>query len=121
MNCRYDYDSLGRLTEVRLNSAVVESYTYGANGARSLETNTRRDITDRSYAYDAEDHLLTAGDLNFSHDIDSYLTSVTDAATLETTTYQYSSRGELQQVDLPDGRIVTYSHDPMGRRVAKYN
>ena len=35
------------------------------------------------------------------------------------TTYNYSSRGELLSVALPDGRIIEYVHDPLGRRIAK--
>jgi len=36
-----------------------------------------------------------------------------------TTTYRYSSRGELLEVVLPDGTVVSYDYDPMGRRIAK--
>ena len=35
------------------------------------------------------------------------------------TTYDYSLKAELLQVDLPDGRTIEYTHDPLGRRVAK--
>ncbi len=31
----------------------------------------------------------------------------------------YSSRGELLRVDLPDGRVIEYVNDPLGRRIAK--
>jgi len=39
------------------------------------------------------------------------------------TTYNYSSnyssQGELLSVNLPDGKAITYDHDPLGRRIAK--
>jgi RHS repeat-associated protein len=50
-------------------------------------------------------------------DDDGFLVDRVSAA--ETTTYDYSLRGELLSVDLTDGRGITYDHDPMGRRVAK--
>ena len=33
--------------------------------------------------------------------------------------YAYSSRGELLSVELPDGTLIEYVHDPQGRRIAK--
>jgi RHS repeat-associated protein len=35
------------------------------------------------------------------------------------TSYSYSSRGELLNVTLPDGKLIEYVHDPLGRRIAK--
>ena len=49
--------------------------------------------------------------------MDGFLTSKTEAGA--TTAYHYSSRGELKQVDLPGTGVITYSHDPLGRRIAK--
>jgi RHS repeat-associated protein len=34
-------------------------------------------------------------------------------------TYDYSVQGELLKVQLPDKRIISYDHDPLGRRIAK--
>ena len=36
-----------------------------------------------------------------------------------TDTFDYSSRGELLTVSLSNGNVITYDHDPLGRRVAK--
>ncbi len=60
----YAYDSLGRLTEVTANGEIKEEHAYGANGARSLETNAWRGIEERSYSYGADHRLLQAGDTN---------------------------------------------------------
>eukprot|EP01022_Parablepharisma_sp_SALTPOND_P012586 TRINITY_DN1620_c0_g2_i1.p1 TRINITY_DN1620_c0_g2~~TRINITY_DN1620_c0_g2_i1.p1 ORF type:complete len:1817 (+),score=315.73 TRINITY_DN1620_c0_g2_i1:8817-14267(+) len=114
----YTYDALGRLLTVSRDGSVVEQYAYdNANGARSSETNALRNIVGREYAYDDEDHLLTAGNATFSYNADGFLT--TKVVGSQETRYTYSSRGELKRVELPDGRVVEYEHDPLGRRITK--
>ncbi len=61
--------------------------------------------------------MLTAGDASYQYDLDGFLTAKTKGT--EITTYDYSSRGELLGVTLPDGRNIEYVHDPLGRRIAK--
>ena len=112
----YAYDTLGRLTEVKQNNVVVESYTYDADGNRLTESNDLRGVN-KSYSYSTEDHIITAGTDTYQFDTDGFLTSKTTSA--GTTTYNYSSRGELLSATLPDGTAITYDHDPMGRRIAK--
>ncbi len=113
----YSYDELGRLIEVKRNGTVVEVYTYDANGNRISETNTFKGVTDMAYTYSIEDHLLTAGSDTYQFDSDGFLTQKTTSE--GTTTYKYSSRGELLEVVLPDGTVISYDYDPMGRRIAK--
>ncbi len=114
----YTYDNVGRLTQVTQDGAVVESYAYAGPGTgRTSETNTLRGLTNRAYAYDNDDHLTSAGDASFTYDKDGFLTGKTAGS--QTTGYQYSSRGELLRVDLPDGTVVEYVHDPLDRRIAK--
>jgi len=113
----YAYDTLGRLIEVKKNTALVESYSYDANGNRLSEMNSLRGIMSRSFSHSVEDHVLTAGSDSYYYDVDGFFKS---KATVEgATSYEYSSRGELLRAGLPDGTIVTYVHDPMGRRIAK--
>ncbi|MDW7712146.1 MAG: RHS repeat-associated core domain-containing protein [Deferrisomatales bacterium] len=113
----YLYDEAGRLTEVTKDAVPVETYSHDLNGNRTLEANTLRGIEARGYAYDAEDRVVTAGAEVYAFDEDGFLERKTTEA--GTTIYTYSSRGELLRVDLPDGRVLTYDHDPFGRRVAK--
>ncbi len=113
----YTYDEVGRLLTVTKDSVLVEAYQYDATGTRSSETNTLRDIAGRSFGYSEEDHLLTAGTASYQYDVDGFLTTKTDGS--DVTTYNYSSRGELLSIDLPDGRDIDYDHDPLGRRIAK--
>jgi RHS repeat-associated protein len=118
---QYTYDSMGRLRTVVKDGALVEEYQYGANGARVYEMNTRRGISSRSFSYSVEDHLLSVelggSRTIYEYDVDGFLTKRIQGAS--PTDYRYSSRGELLEVVLPDGRIVEYVHDPLGRRIAK--
>ena len=57
----YTYDDVGRLLTVSRDGVLVEEYEYNANGTRIYDMNSLRGIAGRSYDYDAEDHLLTAG------------------------------------------------------------
>jgi RHS repeat-associated protein len=60
---------------------------------------------------------LTAGTDIYQYDLDGFLTSKTDGT--DVTQYDYSSRGELLSVALPNGTFIEYVHDPLGRRIAK--
>ncbi|HLA26262.1 MAG TPA: RHS repeat-associated core domain-containing protein [Syntrophales bacterium] len=106
----YAYDSNGRLTEVKKNGVVTESFTYDANGNRLAEGS-------RAYSYSTEDHIINAGSDTYHFDADGLLIQkITSAGTMATS---YSSRGELLSVTLPGGTVITYDHDPLGRRIAK--
>jgi RHS repeat-associated protein len=113
----YTYDAMGRLLTVTKDGALIEEYQYNANGTRIYEMNSLRGISGRNFSYDNEDHLLTTGSAVYSYNLDGFLTAKTDGS--EVTTYDYSSRGELLTVTLPDGRIIDYVYDPLGRRIAK--
>jgi RHS repeat-associated protein len=113
----YTYDSMGRLKAVSKDGTLVEEYQYGSNGTRTYEMNALRGITGRTFGYSDEDHLLTAGDTTYTYTVDGFLTTKTLGA--EITSYEYSSRGELLSVKLPDGIFIEYLHDPLGRRIAK--
>ncbi|MFA4828189.1 MAG: RHS repeat-associated core domain-containing protein [Thermodesulfovibrionales bacterium] len=106
----YSYDALGKLIEVKKNNAVVESYTYDANGNRLTDNS-------RAYSYSTEDHIITAGTDSYQFNADGFLTSKTTSSGI--TNYNYSSRGELLSVTKSDGTVVSYNHDPLGRRIAK--
>jgi RHS repeat-associated protein len=113
----YSYDPMGRLLTVTKDGILVEGYGYDANGTRIEEMNSLRGIVERSFTYSNEDHLLTAGDATYQYNLDGFLTAKTEGT--DVTTYDYSSRGGLLVVTLPDGRIIEYVHDPLGRRIAK--
>ncbi|MDY7037991.1 MAG: RHS repeat-associated core domain-containing protein, partial [Thermodesulfobacteriota bacterium] len=118
-NYVYTYDPMGRLLTVTKDGSLVEEYQYNTNGTgtRTHEMNTLRGIAGRSFTYSDEDHLLTAGATAFQYDVDGFLAQKTSGT--EITEYDYSTRGELLSVNLPDGRLIEYVHDPLGRRIAK--
>ncbi|MDF1594107.1 MAG: peptidoglycan DD-metalloendopeptidase family protein [Desulfobacterales bacterium] len=116
-NYVHTYDSMGRLLTVTKDGVLVEEYGYDENGTRVYEMNTLRGIAARSFSYDAEDHLLTVDAVNYQYDLDGFLTTRTNGA--DVTTYDYSSRGGLLSVSLPDNRFIEYVHDPLWRRIAK--
>ena len=116
-NYDYTYDEMGRLLTVVKDSALVEEYRYNENGSRVYEMNALKGIPGQTYTYTDEDHCISAGDTNYEYDLDGFLTQKTVGS--EVTQYQYSSRGELLRVDLPDGKVIEYEHDPLGRRIAK--
>jgi RHS repeat-associated protein len=119
-NYVYTYDLMGRLLTVIKDDALVEEYHYDANGTRNYELNALRGISDRNFKYSEEDHLLIAGDMLYEYDTDGFLTNKTNLTNAtDKTYYAYSSSGELLSVNLPDGRIIEYIHDPLGRRIAK--
>jgi len=113
----YQYDQLGRLVEVKQNNSVVESYAYDADGNRTSEDNVLRGISGKVYTYSTEDHIITGGTDTYHFDKDGFLTQRTTAE--GTTLFQYSSRGALLSVTRPNGSIISYDHDPFGRRIVK--
>jgi RHS repeat-associated protein len=113
----YTYDPVGRLLTVTRDGSVVEEYRYNSRGVRERETNTLRGIDNRTISYSNEDHLISDGSTSYQYDLDGFLIEKTDGS--GTTSYDYSSRGELLSVTLPDTTLIEYSYDPLGRRLAK--
>ncbi len=113
----YTYDDMGRLLIVTRDGAVVEEYAYDAVGTRIYENNVLRGISKRAFVYSDEDCLLTAGSTSYEYNADGFLTTRTEGT--DVTSFDYSSRGELLGVTLPDGTLIDYVHDPLRRRIAK--
>jgi len=61
--------------------------------------------------------VLSCGALAYTWDEDGRILTRTGADGL--TTYTHTAAGELSRVGLPDGRVITYTYDGAGRRVAK--
>jgi len=116
-NYVYTYDSMGRLLTVTKDGTLLEEYQYDNVGRRTYEMNVLKGISGRTFSYSDEDHLLTAGDTTYQYNADGFLTTKTQGA--DVTTYNYSSRGKLISVNLPDASLIEYINDPLGRRIAK--
>jgi RHS repeat-associated protein len=119
-NYAYSYDEVGRLREVEKDGVLVEEYQYNDAdplGIRTYEMNVLRGIAGRSLSYNIEDQLLTVGSAVYQYNLDGFLRVKVDGA--DSSVYDYSSRGELLSVNLPNGDVIEYVHDPLGRRIAK--
>jgi RHS repeat-associated protein len=110
---RYTYDTRGRLTQVKKNAKVVESYTYDANSNR-LSATINGVTTSASYTLD--DNLEVYGDNTYRYDTDGNLIEKTTPQ--GTTTYLYTTKGTLTKVVTPTNTIE-YILNPLEQRVAK--
>jgi RHS repeat-associated protein len=108
---------MGRLRTVNKDGSLLEEYQYDSVGRRTYEMSALKGISGRTFTYSNEDHLLTTGDANYKYDSDGFLTTKTQGT--DVTTYHYSLGGELITVNLPDGSLIEYINDPVGRRIAK--
>ena len=115
---QYHYDAQGRLDGVSKDGTVIEQYIYDPTGVRISETNLPRGISGKSFAYSPEHQVLNAGATLYTYDTDGFLATKTEGASV--TAYAYSSLGELRSVRLADNRLIEYTHDPFGRRIAKW-
>jgi RHS repeat-associated protein len=110
----YSYDPAGRLTEVKLNGAVVSSYTYDDNGNRLSHSQGPNTIEG---TYDEQDRLITYGNATFTYSANGELESKTEGSAV--ITYDYDVLGNLRKVILPTGQTIDYIIDAANRRVSK--
>jgi len=132
----YDYDSRNRLTQVQYPSGAEVSYTYDAVGNAltmkdSLGTtvyqyNALGRLTSETdpfgrtvrYSYDdlARRGTLSTdwGIITYQSDILGRLETVTDPSG-GVTRYHYDPAGSCNQVDYPNGDVITCAYDGVGR------
>jgi YD repeat-containing protein len=70
-------------------------------------------------AYDDQDRLLSYGPFDYTYTANGELETKTNRETDEEWLYQYDVLGNLLSVGLPDGRLIEYLVDGLGRRVGK--
>lgn len=109
----YTYDDNARLTEVKKDNTIVESYRYDNNGNRSSAI-VNGVTTSASYTLD--DQLEVYGNNTYRYDDDGYLQEKTTPDGV--TTYKYSTLGELKEVKTPT-QTITYKHNANNQRIAK--
>jgi RHS repeat-associated protein len=110
----YDYDTAGRLSEVRRDGALIASYSYDGNGNRLAVIGPAGAI---NASYDAQDRLIERGATTYEYTAAGELRSKTNKG--EVTSYRYDGLSTLTGVTLPDGTQIDYLLDGLGRRVGK--
>ncbi|CAE79188.1 RHS repeat-associated core domain-containing protein [Bdellovibrio bacteriovorus] len=115
-NYVYTFDSTGRLTQTNKNSATVATYSYDSNSNRNGGTIGAQPTT---ATYDDQDRLLTYNTLSFTYNANGDLLTKTNSVTSTTTQYVYDVFGNLTQVTLPSGAVITYEIDALNRRTGK--
>lgn len=111
----YTFDSQGRLTDVLRDGAPYSHYEYDANGNR-ISGNAQGSLIQATY--DEQDRLSSYNLLTFSYNSKGELSSKTDWASGQTTTYAFDALGTLKQVSLPT-KTISYRVDGQGRRQAR--
>ncbi len=110
----YSYDDAGRIQTVTTDGAMSTTYVYDVNGNRLSRV---RGAVSETGSVDDQDRLLSYAGTAFSYGENGELASKTDAN--GTTSYRYDEMGNLFQVTLPLGAVITYLSDAGNHRVAK--
>lgn len=113
----YEYDLQRRLTHAYVDGHLAEQFTYDANGNRLSASSSGFLTLDATY--DDQDRLLTHGSWTFTYTPNGELQSKTLATTGEQWSYEYDTLGNLLTVVRPNGTIIEYLVDGLGRRVGK--
>lgn len=110
----YNYDSIGRLKEVKKDGLTISSYNYDSNGNRLSLVNSSGASNG---TYDGRDRLLTYGGTSYTYNEAGDLTAKADGS--GTTTYTYDALGNLLKVILPNLIQIDYLVDGRNRRIGK--
>jgi len=111
----FGYDGAGRLSSVTRAGAPYVSYEYDQNGNRTREINSNGVIVS---SYDAQDRLVTSGDLSYTFTPDGFLAS-SQASGAADAQYRSDALGNLLGVTLPSGQQISYVVDGENRRVGR--
>lgn len=113
----YAYDLDGRLTDVMINGQLAYHYEYDANSNRLVFEDNLSGTTETG-SYDEQDRLVEYADATYDHteNGERLFRVASDGGQ---TTYDYDVFGNLREVALPGGELVSYAIDPEDRRIAK--
>jgi len=103
---------LSQATHPASSTLGTESYTYDGAG----NVTSTADVPAGQVSYSAG-RLTQFGGTAMAYDAEGNLISKTDTATGKVTRYHWNTDHELTAVDLLDGTTISYSYDPLHRRV----
>lgn len=99
---RYTYDAVNRLTSITFSDGNVTTYTYDqGNNAKGRLTQISDQSGSITYTYDGRGHVLT----------DTRAVSNNNYVTR----YKYDNLGRMSSLTYPNGRMVSYTRDSLGR------
>jgi RHS repeat-associated protein len=110
----YEYDLVGRLAWVYVDGVVRSHYTYDTNGNR--QSAVLGSVTEVG-SPDMRDRLQSYGGRTFTYDPLGNVSTIVSGS--QTTGYVFDSSSKLRSVTLPDGRVIRYVIDALGRRVGR--
>ena len=112
----YSYDNLYRLRNATnpLSTLPDEIFTYDAAG-NMLRTNGQA----IDAIYNTANQLIENENFTFNYDNNGNLIQKAEKSTSATTEYIFDAENQLIRIDLPDGRVVSYKYDGLGRRIEK--
>lgn len=117
----YAYDRDGRLTGWS-DEGLAGACAYDATGRRRRIAVAHRGdgqgFCAENYGYTPEHRLRHAGPRSYGHDASGRRNVMHHEE--GTTRYRYDGQGRLTTVEQPDGVVLVYSHDDMGRLAASY-
>lgn len=103
---RYEYDAVGNITKMTDGNGNVTRYVYTPNGNLSLVTDALGNET--RYAYDSMGHLVK-------------VERTGEASEIQTTAYQWDTRGLVTSIKNPMGAEEFFGYDRNGRLTDKWD
>ncbi len=108
----FAYDELYRLTSAT-DTLGNESYSLDPEGNRTASHISAAHVTDGVNRLLEDDHYT------YTYDGNGNLSTKTDKATTDVTTYNYDELNRLVSITFPDTSTATYAYDALGRRIEK--
>jgi RHS repeat-associated protein len=122
----YAYDAVDRLEQIKHTNGlgqILEDYRYSfntdgeINSIASLASLPLLPGARNNSVADGANRISQQGQIHSEFDDQGQAKSRTDPN--GTTQYSWDARGRLTQTLLPDGRVVAYGYDPLGRRASR--
>jgi len=103
---------------VTVSGTLAEHFEYDGNGNRTLGFDAATSTTSVG-SYDDQDRLLAYGPFDFTYTPNGDIETQTNRETGQASLFQYDVLGNLLSVGLPNGDLVEYLVDGLGRRIGK--